>query len=263
MFAGLAFFLAVACGRAAAQDSALNAIDAHLERIALFSSAVRGQQAAIDVCGRQSAEALALYQAAVAAGRSDDLPSLESACQTTATLLNHYMQRLIDTQQKLASEYDALAGKYRGGEQPGLAEPNYVSAGATWEKTADAVAAQAEEFSRDGSLDSAGATFERAAGLAERARNSWQQAFVCARALGSAANDLTYESRAAAALATQRHLLRNAVKSYYNAYQQHKLQAAADRSDVASQQIGEGWLTAAASHAQYERLAQRLAGLPE
>ena len=25
----------------------------------------------------------------------------------------------------------------------------------------------------------------------------------------------------------------------------------------------EGWLTAAASHAQYERLAQRLAGLPE
>jgi hypothetical protein len=259
---GLAMALAGG-GPAFAQDGVPSAIDAHLERIELYRTAIRAQQAAIDACSRRSSEALTAYQGAMAKGDSDALAALDVACQTATQLMIFYLQRLIDTQQRLAGEHDALGTKYRGLEEFGLAESSYVIAGDTWEKVAEDLSAQAEQSARDGNLHDSGSAYERAAGFCEKAAGSWRQALSCTRALGSAANDLTYGNRAATALAGQRDMLRNAVRAYYSAYQQHKALAATDKGDLNNRQIGEAWLRAARSHEQYERLAQRLAAMPE
>ena len=258
-----AFLLSVCCFGLHAQDGVVSPVEARLERIELYGMALRAQQAAIDLCTRENAEAFAVYQAAANAGQAENLATLEQTAQAQAAVLAYYVQRLIETQQKLATEHDALADAYRAADQPGLAEPSSVSAGTLWEKATDNLAAQADQLSREGNLDECGKAYERSAGFCEKAASSWRQALVCARALGSATNDLTYESRGAAAAAGLRRMLRNAAKAYFNAYQAHKNRAATVAGDVEARQVGEEWLLAAQSHVQYERISQRLAALPE
>lgn len=258
----------VAGGPARAQDGVPSPIEAHLERIELYRTAARRQQAAIETCTRQGAEALAAYQRAATrqageGGEGEDLTVLDQACHTATQLMVHYLQKLIDTQQKLAAEHEALGLKYRGAEEFGLAEASFVAAGDAWESVAEGLATQAEQIARDGNLHDSGGAYERAAGFCAKAASCWQLALDCSRSLAAAAGDLTHGNRASTALATQRYMLRSAIKAYYHAYQQHKARGTSHPADLQSRQVGEAWLLAARSHEQYERLAQQLLTLPE
>ncbi len=233
-------------------------LQGHLERIQYYEMALEDQSNALNMCTDNISGTLKAYDAAVAEGDSDLAASKNSEYLSLENLRNHYLNKILDTLQKLASEHAQAASKLQEMRLHNDALEQTSKAGELLDRRAEIYSQQASNALQESQYDKAGPRYEQAYSAYRSAEAQWQRALQLYKLINAEHDAKELRRRRESSFLKGSAVLRSAANAYFNSYQLHKEKASAQNVDIYSRNAGDEWRLTAQAQQNYERVQKVL-----